>query len=260
MINIFIKILFIVFIGVVVFLIYNFYKQSFLKENLNCNLNNYNIDDLVVIKRTPEYSKLIDDIIDQKNFIFSNKQLKTLKNPQQIFDVKNNNYNNINYFDDNKIFIKNISDDVYMNCKKELSENTFDFNNDVDKKENFNNFIDVSSKEYEDIKNMLKNDIDKLIGPNCYNTAVLKQNMPLLKNYLKNYYQDIYGNKIQANLSDYFTGYYTLINNDNNDLPVNTLIGNSDFIIPEQYKYDSHFTNAYNIDWNRIINPLTYTQ
>lgn len=249
--NIFVKILFIIFIGVVIYVIYNFFTEQYSRENLKCNLNNYNIDDLVVIKRTPEYSKLIDGLIDEKSFIFTDKQLNVLKNPQQIF--------NLSQQPEDKLNISNISDDVYINCKKQLGNNTFDFNDT--NIENFDNLIDVSSKEYTDIKNMLKNDIKQLIGPNCFNTGVLKQNMPLISNYLKNYYQDIYGNKIDASLSDYFTAYYTLINNDDNvGLPVNTLIGKSNFIIPDQYNYDSHFTNAYNIDWNRIINPIGYSQ
>lgn len=37
-------------------------------------------------------------------------------------------------------------------------------------------------------------------------------------------------------------------------------MGNSNFIIPDQYNYDNKFTNAYNIDWNRIINPIGYSQ
>ena len=258
--NIFVKILFIIFICVVIYVIYYFFNKQYSRENLKCNLNNYDIDDLVVIKRTPEYSKLIDGLIDDKSFIFSDKQLNVLKNPQQIFNISNQPNDQLN--------ISNISDDVYINCKNQLENNTFDFNdndnnNNVNSSngENFDNLIDVSSKEYTDIKDMLKNDIKKIIGPNCFNTGVLKKNMPLITNYLKNYYQDIYGNKIDADLSDYFTAYYTLINNDDNvGLPVNTLIGNSNFIIPDQYKYDSHFTNAYNIDWNRIINPIGYSQ
>ena len=261
--NIFIKILFFIFIGVVVYLIYNFYNQQNLQENLKCNIDNYDIDDLVIIKRTPEYSKLINGLIDQKSFIFSDDKLNVLKNPQQIFDINDNKLNKVN--------ISNISDIVYLNCGKQLVNNTFDFINGKNK-ENFNNIddsnniqntddiIDVSSKEYSDIKNMFKSDIDKLIGPNCYNTGVLKQNIPLIKNYLKNYYQDLYGNKINAELKDYFIAYYTLINNpDDVGLPVDTLIGTSDFIIPDQYKYDSYFTNAYNVDWNRIINPISYS-
>ena len=258
--NIFIKILFFIFIGVIIYLIYNFFSQQYLQENLKCNINNFDIDDLVIIKRTPEYSKLINGLIDEKSFIFSDDKLKVLKNPQQIFDISDNN-NKVNISN-----ISNISDLVYLNCGKQLVDNTFDFNNG-ENKENFNNMnnfdntFDVSSKEYTDIKNMLKNDIEKLIGPNCYNTGVLKQNIPLIKNYLKNYYQDLYGNKIDAELKDYFTAYYTLINNsDDVGLPVDTLIGTSNFIIPDQYNYNSNFTNAYNIDWNRIINPIGYSQ
>jgi len=267
--NIFVKILFIIFIGVIIYVIYNFFNGQYSRENLKCNLNNYDIDDLVVIKRTPEYSKLIDGLIDEKSFIFTDKQLNVLKNPQQIFNVSNNDYKQIlSHQSEDKLNISNISDDVYIDCKKQLGDNTFDFDNsdtninvNDTNIENFDNLLDVSGKEYTDIKDMLKNDIKQLIGPNCFNTGVLKQNMPSISNYLKNYYQDIYGNKISASLSDYFTAYYTLINNnDNVGLPVNTLTGNSNFIIPDQYNYDSHFTNAYNIDWNRIINPIGYSQ
>src|SRR3990167_9916984 len=103
------------------------------------------------------------------------------------------------------------------------------------------------------ITKMLKYDIKQTIKPNCFNTGVLKNDMPLIDYYLKNYYQDLYGNKVDANLSDYFSAYYTFINNDDNvGLPVNTLVGHSDFVIPDQYNYDSRFTNAYNIDWDRI--------
>ena len=264
--NIFVKIIFLIFIGVIIYLVYNFFNQRYLQENLKCNINDYNIDDLVVIKRTPEYSKLINGLVDEKSFIFSDEELKVLKNPQQIFNVSTNinNPNDLN----NSINISNISNDVYIKCADELGKNSFDFNNivnnhneSVNHNENFNNVIDMSDNEYIDIKNMLKNDINQLIGPNCFNTGVLKQNIPLINNYLKNYYQDLYGNKINANLKDYFIAYYTLINNDNDvGLPVDTLLGTSNFIIPDQYKYDSHFTNAYNIDWNRIINPISYSQ
>ena len=259
--NIFVKVLFVIFICVVIYLIYNFYHSQYLSENMKCNLNDYDIDDMVIIKRTPEYSKLINNIIDEKSFIFSKDQLNVKKNPQQIFNINNNT--------NDEIKISNISDKVYLDCKKELKKNTFDFvdvdndhiNNHINNNpENFDNLIDVSSKEYADIEKMLKNDIERLIGPNCYNTAVLKNNMPLIKNYLKNYYQDLYGNKIDAKLEDYFAAYYTLINNDDNvGLPVNTLIGNSNFIIPDQYIYESPLTNAYNIDWSRIINPIGYS-
>ena len=94
--NIFIKILFFIFIGVIIYLIYNFFNQQYLQENLKCDINNYDIDDLVIIKRTPEYSKLIDGLIDEKSFIFSDDKLKVLKNPQQIFDISDNKNNKVN--------------------------------------------------------------------------------------------------------------------------------------------------------------------
>jgi hypothetical protein len=77
--------------------------------------------------------------------------------------------------------------------------------------------------------------------------------------YLKNYYLDIYGNRIESNLTDYFADYYTNINIDKpkEAIPVTTLKGNSNFIIPDQYSIQNYFTNAYNVDWSRIVNPYT---
>lgn len=237
--NIYIQILFLIFIVVIAYLIYNVINQDNQMRNEKCKLENFDIDDLVVIKRTPEYSKLIDGLIDEKSFIFNDDQLKVLKNPQQIFFTQDNGNN-----------IKNISQNVYLNCSKELEQDNENF---------LDNPVDYSNKEYDKIERMLYDDTQKLIGANCYNTGVLRD-IPLVKNYLKNYYQDLYGNKVQANLSDYFTGYYTLINEDEDvGLPVNTLLGHSNFVIPDQYKYDSGFTNAYNIDWSRIINPISYS-
>jgi len=254
--DIFIKILFIIFILVVCYVIFNVLNNQYSLTHEKCDLENFDIDDLVVIKRTPEYSNLIDKIIGEKSFIFSDEQIKVLKNPQQIFKVTNNNND-----------IKNISDIIYTNCKGHLDNQVNnDYNNDP---------IDMSDNEYDRIKKMLKDDIGSdipnpnqnpnikdnfSIGPNCTNTGVLKSDMPFTKNYLKNYYKDLYGNRVEANLADYFTAYYTLINSDENvGLPVNTQIGHSNFIIPEQYNYDSHFTNAYNIDWDRIVNPIGYS-
>lgn len=246
--SIFVKILFILFIGVIVYILFNVFNKDYTLTHQKCQMENFDIDDLIVIKRTPEYSNLIDKMVEDKSFIFNDQQLKVLKNPQQIFEVKSNNKNDNN--------IKNISDIIYTNCKDKLDNQV---NNDYT-----DNPIDVSDNEYNQIKNMLKNDINKLTGPNCFNTGVLSHSpnpdIPNVKNYLKNYYQDIYGNKIDANLSDYFTAYYTLINQDDNvGLPVNTMIGHSNFVIPDQYRFNSKLTNAYNIDWNRIINPISYS-
>jgi hypothetical protein len=243
-----IKIIMILFILVVFYLIYNVYIYTYNLSRKKCELEKFDIDDIMVIKRTPEYSKLINKLIDDKSFIFNEQQLKSLKNPQQIFKLSKNNQD-----------IKNISDMVYSDCNKELeffnNADTYDYdytNKDID--------VDIIDNQYEYIKNKLKNDINVITEPNCTNIGVLKNNIPFSKNYLKNYYKDLYGNRIEADLKDYFTGYYTLINSDDNiGLPVNTQIGHSNFIIPDQYNYDSKFTNAYNIDWSRIINPIGYS-
>ena len=238
------KIIIILFILGVSYLIFNVYTYNYNLSQKKCELENFDIDDLIVIKRTPEYSKLINKLVDEKSFIFNDQQLKSLKNPQQIFKLSNNNED-----------IKNISDIVYNDCNKEL-----EFFNNTSIYDYSDNNINLSNNEYEQIKNKLKNDINIITEPNCTNIGVLKNNIPFSKNYLKNYYKDLYGNRVEAELIDYFTAYYTLINSDDNiGLPVNTQIGHSNFIIPDQYKYDSKFTNAYNIDWSRIINPNGYS-
>jgi hypothetical protein len=242
------KVIIILFILVICYLIYNVYAYNYNLSKKKCELEKFDIDDIMVVKRTPEYSKLINKLIDEKSFIFNEQQIKSFKNPQQIFKLSKN-----------KQDIENISEIVYDDCNKELdlftNTYTYDYSDN-----NIDNNIDVIDNQYEQIKNNLKNDINVITEPNCTNTGVLKNNIPFSNNYLKNYYKDLYGNYIEADLKDYFTAYYTLINsNDDVGLPVNTQIGNSNFIIPDQYKYDSKFTNAYNIDWSRIINPIGYS-
>ena len=41
-------------------------------------------------------------------------------------------------------------------------------------------------------------------------------------------------------------------------IKVKVVEGKSDFIIPNQYDRTKHMTNAFNIDWSRIVNPITY--
>ena len=247
------KILFILFIIGIFYLIFNIYTYDYNLNNDKCNLENFDIDELMVVKRTPENSRLIDKLINEKSFIFNDKQLKLLKNPQQIFKISNNNQH-----------IQNISNMVYNNCHENLSNNLnqelFNNSNYLNDMNNSNVPLGSSDMEYLSIKNKLKNDVESIIEPNSTNTGVLKNNIPFSKNYLKNYYKDLYGNRVESELGDYFTAYYTLINSDDNvGFPVNTQIGHSNFIIPDQYKYDSKFTNAYNIDWSRIINPIGYS-
>ena len=39
--------------------------------NKTCNLENFDIDKMHIIKREPEYQKLINKLIDEKRFIFT---------------------------------------------------------------------------------------------------------------------------------------------------------------------------------------------
>jgi hypothetical protein len=249
--NIIFKILLFIFIIIICYLIY-YYTTNNYTDNSTQNLDNFDIDNMLVIKRTPEYSNLINKLIDDKSFIFNEEQIKILKNQQQIFNIKKNKEQDV---------IDNISNIIYQSTDK---LDNIPINNNPNNQNIQTDFgdeiIDLSNKEYQKITNMLKNDIEQIIEPNSFNTGVLKNDIEQIKNYLDNYYQDVYGNRVDASLKDYFIAYYTLINsNDNVGFPVNTQIGKSNFLIPDQYQFNSHLTNAYNIDWNRIINPLGYS-
>lgn len=253
--NIIFKILLFIFILIICYLIY-YYTTNNYTNNSNQNLDNFDIDNMLVIKRTPEYSNLINKLIDDKSFIFNQEQIKILKNPQQIFNIKKNN--------EQQDVIDNISNIIYQSTDKldniPINDNTNNQNIQNIQTDLKNEIIDLSNKEYDKITNMLKNDIEQIIEPNTFNTGVLKNDIGQIKNYLNNYYQDLYGNRVDASLKDYFIAYYTLMNsNDDVGFPVDTEIGKSNFLIPDQYKFNSHLTNAYNIDWNRIINPLGYS-
>lgn len=225
-----------IIIMIIVIISVSIYIYSSTRKSNFCNIENYNIDDLLILKRTPEYNKLISELIKEKQFMFTDEQIKILESDHQIYDIKD------------KDNIKNISLNVYGNCIKNEKET---FSVESPYPDNLNRYQD---KLYSDITNRLQDNIDIIIEPNCENTRVLEN-----PKYLKNYYLDLYGNKIESSLSDYFANYYTSIDEkDEKYVPVNTLIGHSNFIIPDQYNIEKYFTNAYNVDWSRIINPLTY--
>jgi hypothetical protein len=229
--NSYIKILLII---IIVFIILYFINYNIYNNEKKCDLENFNIDDAVIINRSPEYSKLINKEIDNKEFLFTKKQLDILKNKQQIYEKKGNN-------------ITNISEKIFDTCKNDLDYYNQDYTPNV-----YNNY---SNKLTDNIIKDMENDISNTVKPNCYNTEVLND-----EKYLNDYYLDVFGNNIKSDLKNYFTNYYTTINKNNDDeaIPVTTQIGKSDFLLPDQFNTEKEFTNAYNINWNRIINPLTY--
>ncbi len=170
---------------------------------------------------------------DDKKILFSDKELKDLKKSSQIYDISNM---------DN---IKNIT----VSVTDDLAKTNYDFSDD-------NKIIQDSNLEYVNILNNIEKDITNINSLTCDDVSVL--NNP---RYLKNYYLDIFGNNIESNLSDYFANYKTTINKKEQPfsecVPVKINKGNSNMIIPDQFNTNKYITNAYNIDWSRIINPYT---
>ena len=126
--------------------------------------------------------------------------------------------------------------------------------NDPDEDVPINDIKLLENQNYFDTIANMNNKINEN-KPNCDNIEVLKDT-----DYLKNYYIDIFGNKINAELKDYFSDYYAEINNNldkDKCIKVNSKnIGNYMFI-PDQFNTQKYLTNAYNIDYNKIINPWT---
>jgi hypothetical protein len=237
-----------IIIIIVILLIFGIYKLiTNVEENKNklldesfCNLENFDIDDMYIIKRGKEYEKYIDKLIDKNKKFFSEEEYKILKNNFQFYNIKD------------KDNIKNISNQIYVNCKNKLKKANISIN-DPDEDVNLDNSELLSDPSYFKTLKKINNNIDD-IKINCDNTNVLKDN-----DYLKNYYIDIDGNNVKASLKDYFADYYAEINEKKEDkcIKVNTKqIGNYMFI-PDQFDTQKYLTNAYNIDYNRIINPWT---
>lgn len=242
----------IILLIIILVLIYNYIisiDPQVKKESFKCDLDKLDIDDLVILNRSPEYVKYINKLIDEKSFIFTDEQLKVLKNPNQFYDV-----------DKKSNDISNISNKFYVTCKDNLDSpvgKTVEYFEDLssDSLLTSEEILELdSSKEYNNIIKKFKNNIENTIKPDCVNSCVFSN-----PKYLKNYYLDLYGNNVQSNLIDYFADYYTNINTEDPEkcTPVDTLIGQSNFIIPDQYNIQKYFTNAYNVDWSRIVNPYT---
>jgi hypothetical protein len=275
MISIFILIILVALVTTIFYWI-NSYESNIKKLDTNCNLENFDIDKIHIIKRDPYYQKLINELIDNKAYLFTDDELKILKNQFQIYNINNDATSTATATGKpSSDQIQNISKIILLNCKNNLDN--------MDKTTPPNDIV-YSPAELADIKyNLLNNDIyNKILGkftddvntidpPDCSNTKFLQTNK------LKNYYYDLYGNNIISTPLDYMANYYTTINKSENEIdndgcvPVKTVKGNSEFIIPDpfinftpfqgpiqnaDYWNSYHGTNIYNIDNERIINPM----
>ena len=218
---------------IILIIIYNLlYIQPIEKFQSKNTPIDFNIDELEIIKRTPEYLKFIDNLINKKKDLFTDKELEILKKEYQFY-IKNNK-------------IQNISNNIYNNYLVNDTDNDDIFSNEYDDIFAYNNI--VYNKIYKNLKKDVKN-----ININNNDILVLNDDK-----YLKNYYWDIYGNKIKSNMIDYFTDYYSTIHKNPKECKsVDTIKVASNFIIPDQYENNKDLTDAYTIDFSRIINPLT---
>lgn len=235
----------------------NTYEKN--KNIKTCNLDNFDINNIRIIKRDTILQDQINKLVDDKAYLFTDDEINTLKNKFQVYYVKDDN-------------IQNISDIFLSNCKNNLDN--------MDKDDMIDN-IYLSEEELKNIKYNIENNdsynkiinefnkqIKNLDKPNCNNTKFLK------KGKLENYYYDIFGNNIISTPKDYMANYYTTINDVNSKLciPVKTEKGKNSFIIPDPYAnfkpfqgsiqnayyyYENHNNIMYNIDNDRLINPLT---
>lgn len=198
------------------------------KENIKINL-----DDLEIIKRPDNYQNLINKLIDDKKYLFTDEEIEIMKNKFQFYETKDGT--------------KNITDEI-------LKKFYFNKKEDILNKENFKNNITIQENIFTNVANNdILNGLNNENTIDCDDVEVLKN-----PNYLKNYYYDMYGNRIKASLKDYINDYSIRIDNKNNEgQKVEVIEGKNNFIIPDQYHILKYQTNAYNIDWSRIINPLT---
>ena len=269
MTNLFITIILILAV-IVIFTWVQSYDYKIKQSDKTCNLENFDIDKIHIIKRDPEYQRLINKLIDEKRFIFTDSELKILKNKFQIYNISNND-------------IQNITKILMLNCKNELNTLNDDYELTPEELQDVK-FNVLNNLEYDRILNKLDADEKEFYELNCENTGFLKCNNQ------KNYYYDLFGNNIISDTAQYMANYYSTINSDDekycvpvktvpvkkpeaynkNQLPITDqpYFDNpfdiqplnedyTDYIIPIQYYNDINQTNIYNIDNSRIINPYT---
>lgn len=206
-----------IIIAIVLLIIYRNNLDTFKQDKLDVN-------DLTIIYRDKEKRNLIDDLLKNKKQYFTEDEIKALKNKYQFFDKD-----------------KNITIDV---LKLQPEKYPVGEENDIGiiQTINTNPSYNVILNKFNELRDLDYSDVEFLNNKD--------------QNY---YYYDIYGNKIMASMKDYFADYLTNIDEKNPKVcrPVEIKKGESGMIIPDMYPLWKYQTNAYNIDWSRIQNPLT---
>ena len=162
----------ILLIVIIVFLVLCAYYTN----NGDKKIYNIKLDNIEIIKRGPEYQKLINKLMSDKKELFTKEEMKTMENKFQFYNTDNG--------------IDNISDEILKTFK--------DYDNkkiDISPEENI--YIAETINETPAYNAILKNIGQKYVS-SCKDVEVLKN-----KSYLKNYYYDMDANRIQSNLKDY---------------------------------------------------------
>ena len=190
----------------------------------NYEKNKLDVEDLSIIYRDKEKRNLISDLLENKRKYFTEDEIKALENKNQFFENDNNITKNVLKIEQDKNPIEEKNDiGIIRTINTNPSFNVI-----------LNNFNEEKELDYADVEFLKNKD----------------QN---------NYYYDIFGNRIKASMKDYFADYLTNIDVENPKVCIHVDIkqGESGMIIPDMYPLWKYQTNAYNIDWSRIINPMT---
>jgi hypothetical protein len=227
---------------IVIYLIYQNKKSEPFKTNNDekCNLD---IDNLYIYDRDKTYNKYINKVIDNNNNInYTKEEIEIMKNKHQFYNL------------DDK---KNISNLVLGECKNSYGGGSVDAVSTYD----------IGGGSYygynSNVTGGFNSDIDETKGYGDVKGSIIEKDSINDKedcdSNLNNYYYDLEGNNIKSTLQQYKD---ENINNDKcvpityTNANIKNTIKNS-MIIPNTYNINNDLTNVYDVDWSKVLNPLT---
>ncbi len=196
-------------------------------DNDKCNLD---IDNLYIYDRDKNYNKYIGKVINENNNInYSKEEIEIMKNKHQFYNL------------DDK---KNISNLVMGKCKNSYGS------------------YDIGGGSYygynSNVSGGFNSDVNEVMGFGDVKGSIIeKEKEKGICDYnLDNYYYDLKGNNIKSTLQEYRKN----INNSDECIPVTYTHEpkkTSDMIIPNTNNINKDLTNAYDVNWSKVLNPLT---
>lgn len=212
------------------------FKNDNDNDNDKCNLD---IDNLYIYDRDKNYNKYIGKVINENNNInYSKEEIEIMKNKHQFYNL------------DDK---KNISNLVMGKCKN--SYGSYDIGNGS---------YDIGGGSYygynSNVSGGFNSDVNEVMGFGDVKGSIIEKEKEketgVYECNLDNYYYDLKGNNIKSTLQEYRKN----INNSDECIPVTYTHEpkkTSDMIIPNTYNINKDLTNAYDVNWSKVLNPLT---